>query len=38
MAYFEGFSQADIARRQGVSQMHISRLLRARSGTVRELA
>ncbi|HEX8464250.1 MAG TPA: SigB/SigF/SigG family RNA polymerase sigma factor [Abditibacterium sp.] len=28
LAYFEGFSQVEIAREMGVSQMHISRLLR----------
>ncbi len=37
MAYFQGFSQADIARRLGVSQMHISRLLRRALGQLRHL-
>lgn len=26
--YFEGYSQAEIAQRLGISQMHVSRLLR----------
>lgn len=37
MAYFDGFSQADIARRMGVSQMHISRLLRRALAELRQL-
>ena len=37
MAYFDGFSQADIARRLGVSQMHISRLLRRALTQLRHL-
>lgn len=37
MAYFEGFSQADIARQQGVSQMHISRLIRRALSELRHL-
>ncbi|HEX9997831.1 MAG TPA: SigB/SigF/SigG family RNA polymerase sigma factor [Abditibacterium sp.] len=37
MAYFQGFSQADIARRLGVSQMHISRLLRRSLAQLRNL-
>lgn len=37
MAYFEGYSQADIARKLGVSQMHISRLLRRALGELRHL-
>jgi RNA polymerase sigma-B factor len=37
MAYFDGFSQADIAGRMGVSQMHISRLLRRALTQLRHL-
>ena len=37
LAYFEGFSQADIARRLKVSQMHISRVLRRALGQLRGL-
>ena len=37
MAYFQGFSQAEIARRMGVSQMHISRLLRRSLTQLRHL-
>lgn len=37
MAYFQGHSQADIARKLGVSQMHISRLLRRALGELRHL-
>lgn len=37
LAYFEGFSQADIAKRMGVSQMHISRLLRRALTQLRHL-
>lgn len=37
MAYFEGHSQAEIARRLGVSQMHISRLLRKALSQLRQL-
>lgn len=37
LAYFEGFSQADIARLQGVSQMHVSRLLRRALAQLRHL-
>lgn len=37
LAYFQGHSQADIARRLGVSQMHISRLLRRALSQLRQL-
>jgi RNA polymerase sigma-B factor len=37
MAYFHGHSQAEIARRLGVSQMHISRLLRKALAQLRHL-
>lgn len=37
MAYFDGHSQAEIARRLGVSQMHISRLLRKALTQLRHL-
>ncbi len=37
MAYFQGHSQAEIARRMGVSQMHISRLLRRALTELRHL-
>jgi RNA polymerase sigma-B factor len=37
LAYFEGFSQADIARKLGVSQMHISRVLRRALSQLRGL-
>ncbi len=37
MAYFDGHSQTDIARKLGVSQMHISRLLRRALGELRHL-
>ncbi len=37
LAYFEGHSQADIARQMGVSQMHISRLLRRSLTQLRHL-
>jgi RNA polymerase sigma-B factor len=37
MAYFEGHSQAEISRRMGVSQMHISRLLRRALAQLRQL-
>jgi len=37
MAYFHGHSQAEIARRLGVSQMHISRLLRKALAQLRNL-
>ena len=37
MTYFDGFSQAEVARRLGVSQMHISRLLRRALSQLRQL-
>ena len=37
MSYFEGHSQAEIARRLNVSQMHISRLLRRSLSQLKEL-
>jgi len=37
MAYFKGYSQADIARELNVSQMHISRLLRRALSQLRHL-
>lgn len=37
MAYFDGHSQAEIARRLKVSQMHISRLLRRSLGELKQL-
>ncbi len=37
LAYFQGHSQADIARQMGVSQMHISRLLRRALSQLRQL-
>lgn len=37
MAYFQGHSQAEIARRLGVSQMHISRLMRRALADLRQL-
>ena len=37
MAYFDGHSQAEIARRLNVSQMHISRLLRRSLGQLKQL-
>ncbi|PQV65319.1 RNA polymerase sigma-B factor [Abditibacterium utsteinense] len=37
LAYFEGHSQVEIARRLGVSQMHISRLLRRALTELRHL-
>lgn len=37
LSYFEGFSQTEIARKMGVSQMHISRLLRRALGELRHL-
>ncbi len=37
LTYFQGFSQADVARRLGVSQMHISRLLRRSLADLRAL-
>ena len=37
LAYFEGHSQAEIARQLGVSQMHISRLLRKSLAQLRVL-
>lgn len=37
LTIFQGFSQADVARRLGVSQMHISRLLRRSLADLRAL-
>ena len=37
MTYFEGYSQADVARRLNVSQMHVSRLLRRALADLRAL-
>lgn len=37
LVYFEGFSQTDVARLQGVSQMHVSRLLRRALTQLRHL-
>ena len=37
LSYFEGHSQAEIARRMNVSQMHISRLLRRSLGQLKQL-
>ena len=37
LTYFQGYSQADVARRLGVSQMHISRLLRRSLADLRAL-
>jgi len=37
LTYFEGYSQADVARRLNVSQMHISRLLRRSLADLRAL-
>lgn len=37
LAYFEGFSQAEIARRMNVSQMHVSRVQRRALAALREM-